>query len=429
MSEPTKVENGKATFNLHISAEDYVKALEAAYRRNRSNYSIPGFRKGKAPRKTIEKAYGPDVFWDRELDDLMQQAVFNALEENKLIPELQPGYTVTAFSEENGFDFTADVVLRPEVKLGEYKGIVVPKVEYNVTEDDVAAEITKRREAVATTENVERPVEEGDIVVLDFAGFLGDEQFEGGTAENYSLKIGSHTFIPGFEEQMIGMKIGEERDLHVSFPADYQAENLAGKDVIFKVTVHSISVEHVPEFDDDFVKDTSEFNTVEEYTANVRDELEHAAEMRAKDTRDNNILQKVIDNATVDIHEDIIKQEVDMQIDRLDKQMHQYGSDINAYLQYANMSLEDLRNEYEENARRNLKAQYVLFAIINAEKIEPTDEDYRSAVHSSGHQNGQHWDDAKIDEELQKNKARYASAALFQATVRFLVENAKESEA
>lgn len=426
MSELTKVENGKATFNLHVPAEEYVKALETAYRRLGSRYSLPGFRKGKAPRKFIEKAYGPDVFWDHEVEQLMQSALSDALMEHKIIPELQPNYTVTAFSEENGIDFTAEVVQRPEVKLGEYKGIEAPKAEYNVTDEDVAAEILKRREAIASTENVERPVEDGDTVILDFAGFLGEEQFEGGTAENYSLKIGSHTFIPGFEEQMVGMNIGETRDLHVTFPENYQAENLAGKEVIFKVTVHSISVDRVPEFDEDFVKDTSEFNTVEEYTASIRGELEHAAEMRANENRVNAIVQKAIDNATVEIHDDIIKEEVDMQLDRFDKQLHQFGTDLKGYCEYAKLSIDDIRKDYEEGARRNLKAQYVMFAIIDAEKIEPNDDDYRSAIHNIGHQGGEHWDDAKIDEELSKNRAKYASAALYEATIRFLVENAKE---
>lgn len=428
MSEPTKVENGKATFALHVSAEDYVKALESNYHHEAHRYAVPGFRKGKAPRKVIEQAYGPDAFWGRELDQLLQNALFDALEENKLLPELQPSFTINSFSEEDGVDFTADVVLRPEVKLGQYKGIEAPKAEYNVTDEDVDAEILKRREAVATTETVERPVEDGDNVVLDFAGFLGDEQFEGGTAENYTLKIGSHTFIPGFEEQMIGMNIGETRDLHVTFPEDYQAEHLAGKEVVFKVTVHSITVDRVPEFDDEFVKDTSEFDTVDEYRANVRKELEEAAEHRAVETRKNAIIEKAIDNASVEIHEDIIKEEVDMQVKRLDDQMHQFGTDINGYLQYANMTLEDLRKEYTESAKRNLKAQYVLFKIIDEEKIEPTEEDYRSIVHSQGHQQGQHWDDAKIDEELKKNRQKYASSALFEATVRFLVENAAAEE-
>lgn len=429
MSELTKVENGKAAFSLHISAEDYVKALEGAYRRNAVRYPVPGFRKGKAPRRVIEQNYGPEVFWDSELDQLMQTAYSEALEEHKITPELAPEFAVTAYSEENGLDFTAEVVQRPEVKLGQYKGIEVSKIEYNVTDEDVAAEILKRREAVASTESVERPVEEGDTVVLDFAGFLGNEQFDGGTAENYSLKIGSHTFIPGFEEQMIGMNIGETRDLNVTFPADYQAENLAGKDVIFKVTVHSISVERVPEFDEEFVKDTSEFDTVEEYTASVRGELEHAAEMRAKETRTNSILEKVIENATVDIHEDIINQEVEMQLKRFDQQLHQFGTDLKGYLEYAHLSLDDVRKDYYEGAKRNLKAEYVMLAIMEAEKIEPTDEDYRSVIHTAGHQKGEHWDDAKIDEELEKNRTKYAGSALYEATIRFIVDNAVESPA
>ena len=357
----------------------------------------------------------------------MQQVLSDALSEHKLIPELAPQYTVTDFSDENGLDFTADVVLRPEVKLGEYKGIEAPKAEYNVTDEDVNAEILKRREAVASTENVERPVEDGDTVVLDFAGFLGEEQFEGGTAENYSLKIGSHTFIPGFEEQMIGMNIGETRDLHVTFPENYQAEHLAGKEVVFKVTVHSISVDRVPELDEDFVKDTSEFDTIEEYTANVRKELEHAAEMRAKDNRVNSIVQKAIDNATVEIHDDIIKEEVDMQLDRFEKQLKQYGADLKGYCEYAGITVDDIRKDYEEGARRNLKAQYVILSIIDAEKIEPNDDDYKEVIHNAGHDHGEHWDDAKINEELEKNRAKYAGSALYQAAVRFLVENAKEA--
>lgn len=428
MSELTKVENGKATLDLHVSGEDFVKALEANYRREAHRFAVPGFRKGKAPRKVIEQAYGPDAFWGKELDQLLTNALFDALEEHKLLPELQPSYTINEFSEENGVDFTAEVVLRPEVKLGQYKGIEAPKAEYNVTDEDVDAEILKRREAIASTENVERPVEEGDSVVLDFAGFLGDEQFEGGTAENYTLKIGSHTFIPGFEEQMIGMNIGETRDLHVTFPEDYQAEHLAGKEVVFKVTVHSISVDRVPEFDDDFVKDTSEFDTVDEYRANIRKELEEAAEHRAIENRKNAIIEKAIENASVEIHEDIIKEEVDMQVKRLDDQMHQFGADINGYLEYAGMTMDQLRAEYTESAKRNLKAQYVLAKIIDEEKIAPTEEDYRSVVHTQGHQQGQHWDDAKIDEELSKNRQKYASSALFEAVLRFLVDNAAKDE-
>ncbi|MBR0135509.1 MAG: trigger factor [Clostridia bacterium] len=427
MSELIKVENGKAYLSIHIPGEDYTNALNAAYRRIAGKFKVEGFRPGKAPRRVIEQHYGDSAFWDKEFDALIQNAYFEALTEHKLVPELDPEFEINDYSEENGVDFKANVVLRPEVKLGQYKGIAVPKAEYNITDEDVEAEILKRRENISSTEDVERPLENGDTAVIDFAGFLGDEQFEGGTAEGYSLEVGSHTFIPGFEEQMIGMNIGETRDINVTFPAEYHAENLAGKDVVFKVTLHSLQTKHVPDFDEDFVKDTSDFDTVEEYRANIRKELEEAAEHRANENRKNAILEKAIENATVEIHDDIIKEEVDMQIKRLDDQMHQFGADLNGYLQYANRTLEQLRGEYADSAKRNLKAQYVLLSIIEAEDIKPTDDDYRSVIHNAGHEQGQHWDDEKIDAELEKNRSKYASQALFEAVIRFVTENAVEA--
>ena len=428
MSELINVENGKAKLSLQIPAEDYVSALESAYRRLGHKYRVPGFRAGKAPRRVIEQNYGMDVFWDNELDACVQKAYSDALGEHNLTPELQPNIEFTEVSEENGVKLTAEVVLRPEVKLGQYKGIEAPAAEYNVTDEEMDAELLRRRRAVASRENVERPVEEGDEVTFDFAGYLDGEQFEGGTAENYTLKIGSHTFIPGFEEQMVGMNIGEERDLNVTFPEDYQAEHLAGKPVVFKVKVHAISVEKVPELDDDFVKDTSEFDTVDEYKAAVRKELEAAAEERAKNERINTIVQKAVDNAVVDIHEDIIEEEVHAQIHRFESQLKQLGTTLEGYLEYAQLSMDDIHKDYEEAAKRNLKAQYVLFKIIDEEKLEPSDEDFIAAIKRSDAARRENWDDEKIGAELEKNRFRYASQALNEALVRFLVENSVESK-
>ena len=332
MSELTHPENGKVRFELHISGEDYVRALESAYRRLAARYQIPGFRKGKAPRKVIEKSYGENVFWDNEFDALVQHAYSDALAEHNIIPELQPEIHFTAISEQDGVDFTAEVVTRPTVELGQYKGIEVERVEYTVTDEDVKKEINNRLEAQARTVSVDRPVQEGDSTVIDFAGFLGDEQFEGGTAENYTLKIGSHTFIPGFEEQMVGMNKGEQRDIKVTFPTDYQAEHLAGKEAIFKVTVHEISFEEIPELDDDFVQDTSEFNTVAEFEANIREELEKRAKENSKFAYENAAVQKAVDNAKVEIHKDIVEEEVDMQIKRFEQQLSMYGTSLKDYI-------------------------------------------------------------------------------------------------
>lgn len=428
MSELINVENGKAKLSLQIPAEDFVSALDSAYRRLGHKYRVPGFRAGKAPRRMIEQNYGMDVFWDNELDACVQKAYSDALSEHNLTPELQPGIEFTEVSEENGVKLTAEVVLRPEVKLGMYKGIEAPAAEYNVTDEEMDAELLRRRRAVASRENVERPVEEGDEVTFDFAGYLDGEQFEGGTAENYTLKIGSQTFIPGFEEQMVGMSIGEERDLSVTFPEDYNAEHLAGKPVIFKVKVHAISVEKTPELDDDFVKDTSEFDTVDEYKAAIRSELEAAAAERAKNERINTIVQKAVDNAEVDIHEDIIEEEVHAQIHRFESQLKQLGTTLEGYLEYAQLSMDDIHKDYEEAAKRNLKAQYVLFKIIDEEKLEPTDEDFITAIKRSDAARRENWDDDKIGAELEKNRFRYASQALNEALVRFLVENSVESK-
>ena len=421
MSELTHPENGKVRFELHISGEDYVRALESAYRRLAARYQIPGFRKGKAPRKVIEKSYGENVFWDNEFDALVQHAYSDALAEHNIIPELQPEIHFTAISEQDGVDFTAEVVTRPTVELGQYKGIEVERVEYTVTDEDVKKEINNRLEAQARTVSVDRPVQEGDSTVIDFAGFLGDEQFEGGTAANYTLKIGSPTFIPGFEEQMVGMNKGEQRDIKVTFPTDYQAEHLAGKEVIFKVTVHEINFEEIPELDDDFVQDTSEFNTVAEFEANIREELEKRAKENSKFAYENAAVQKAVDNAKVEIHKDIVEEEVDMQIKRFEQQLSMYGTSLKDYIDYAGITMEDIRNDYRKGAEANLKAQYVIGAIVDEEKIEPTEANYIEAVRRSNP--GPDWDDEKVKAELEKNRSRYVSSAIFEAVVELIVSN------
>lgn len=421
MSELTHPENGKVRFELHISGEDYVRALESAYRRLAARYQIPGFRKGKAPRKVIEKSYGENVFWDNEFDALVQHAYSDALAEHNIIPELQPEIHFTAVSEQDGVDFTAEVVTRPTVELGQYKGIEVERVEYTVTDEDVKKEINNRLEAQARTVSVDRPVQEGDSTVIDFAGFLGDEQFEGGTAENYTLKIGSHAFIPGFEEQMVGMNKGEQRDIKVTFPTDYQAEHLAGKEAIFKVTVHEINFEEIPELDDDFVQDTSEFNTVAEFEANIREELEKRAKENSKFAYENAAVQKAVDNAKVEIHKDIVEEEVDMQIKRFEQQLSMYGTSLKDYIDYAGITMEDIRNDYRKGAEANLKAQYVIGAIVDEEKIEPTEANYIEAVRRSNP--GPDWDDEKVKAELEKNRSRYVSSAIFEAVVELIVSN------
>lgn len=427
MSEFTRTEDGKIKFELQISAEDYVNALNSAYRRLVNRYPMPGFRKGKVPRKVIEKAYGPDVFWDNEFDGLVQKAYSEALAEHDIVPEMQPKIIFTDVSEENGVSFTVEVVTHPTVELGQYKGIEVEKVEYNVTDADVDAEIKRRLEVMARSVNVDRPLENGDTANIDFEGYVDGEKFEGGSAQNFDLKIGSKTFIPGFEDQMIGMTAGEVRDINVTFPENYQAENLAGKPAVFKVTLHSASVEELPELDDDFVKDTSEYENVEEFKVGIRKELEERAAMNAKIAFENAVIEKVISNAKVDIHPDIINEDVDMQMNRFESQLRTMGTSLEDYLQYAGMTIEDVRKDYYPGAEENLKGQYVMGAIFEAEKLEPTEENYRNCVRRFAPTN-EKWDDDKITEELEKNRGKYVSNAIIEAVIDFICSNAVVKE-
>lgn len=428
MSELIRIEDGKFKLELHIASEDYLKALNSCYHRLASRYHIPGFRKGKAPRKVIEAAYGADAFWDTEVDELIQHACSDAIQEHELIPELQPNINVTAVSEQDGIDFTAEIVTHPIVELGQYKGIEVPRTDYTVTDEDVDNEIKNKLQAAARQISVDdRPLQEGDTALIDFAGYLDGEQFEGGTAENYELKIGSHTFIPGFEEQMVGMVKGEDRELQVAFPEDYQAENLAGKPVIFKVKLHSISYEEVPSLDDDFVQDTSEFNNVSEFKAGIRSDLEAKAANNAKLKFENDAMQLAIDNANVSIHPDIVEAEIDMQIRRFEQQLKMYQLDLNGYLSYAKITLEQLREDYRKGAAEALKSQYVVSAIIESEKLEPSEEDYMQAVRRYNNQ-ASGWDDEKIKAELEKNRSKYVSGAYFESVLNLIVSSAIEVE-
>lgn len=428
MSELIRIEDGKFKFELHISSEDYVKALNSCYHRLVSRYHIPGFRKGKAPRKVIEAAYGADAFWDTEVDALIQHACSDAIQEHELIPELQPNITVTAISEQNGIDFTAEIVTHPTVNLGQYKGIEVPRTDYTVTDEDVDNEIKNKLQTAARQISIDdRPLQEGDTALIDFAGYLDGEQFEGGTAENHELKIGSHTFIPGFEEQMIGMVKGEERNLQVTFPENYQAENLAGKPVTFKVKLHSISFEEVPSLDDDFVQDTSEFNNVSEFKAGIRSDLEAKAAKNAKLKFENDAMQLAVDNADVSIHPDIVEAEIDMQISRFEQQLKMYNLDMDGYLSYAGITLEQLREDYRKSALNALKSQYVISAIIESEKIEPNEDNYMQAVRRYNNQ-ASAWDDEKVKAELEKNRSNYVSGAYFESVLSLIVNSAIEVE-
>ena len=427
MSEITTIENGKVKLTFKLPAEDYVKALNAAYHRIGSRYAMPGFRNGKAPRRMIEKQYGDAAFWDKELDIAVERACADAVAEQKVLPALAPEYSILSYSETEGCDIEATIVLEPTCELGQYKGIEIPVQEYNVTEEMIGEELDKLRHEQARLVSVDRPVELGDTVVFDFAGFCDGEQFEGGTAENYSMVIGSHQFIPGFEEQMVGMKIDEERDVNVTFPEDYHAENLKGKPAVFKVKVHEISYEELPELDDEFASETSEFETLDELKADISRKL---SEQAAKDRElaiESAVMQKVIDNAKVEIHPELVAAEAHAEMHDLERQLADIGLKLDDYAAYMGTSSSDLHERYHKMAEDQIKARTVIQSIIDAEKLVPQDEDYEAAIKAYAER--QNWDSEKTAEELlPDNRRKYAQSALYESVVRLIKGSAVVTE-
>lgn len=425
MSEITTIETGKVKLTFTLSAEDYVKALTACYHRIGSKYEMPGFRRGKAPRAMIEKAYGPAAFWDKELDMAVEKACAEAVAEHKILPALAPEYSILSFSETDGCEIEATLVLEPTCELGDYKGIEVPVKEYNVTDEAVDKELDKRRHEQARQVSVDdRPLELGDTAVFDFAGFVDGVQFEGGTAEKYSMVIGSHQFIPGFEEQMVGMKIGEERDVNVTFPEDYQAENLKGKPAVFKVKLHELSYEQLPELDNEFASETSEFETLDELKDSIRKELAVQAEKDRELAIESAVIQKVIDNAKVEIHKELADAEAHAEMHNLEHQLADIGLKMEDYANYMGTTVEDLHERYHHMAEDQIKARTVIQAIIDKEKLEPADQDYEKAVRNYA-ERSEGWDEEKIAKELlPENRMKYAQSALYEAFVRLVKDNA-----
>lgn len=423
MSEITTIETGKVKLTFKLPAEEYVKALNAAYHRIGSRYAMPGFRNGKAPRKMIEKQYGDAAFWDKELDMAVERACADAVAEQKILPALAPEYSVLSYSETEGCDIEATIVLEPTCELGQYKGIEIPMQEYNVTDEMIEKELDKRRHEQSRMVSVDRPLELGDTAVFDFAGFCDGEQFEGGTAENYSMVIGSHQFIPGFEEQMVGMKIDEERDVNVTFPEDYNAAHLAGKPAVFKVKVHEISYEELPELNDEFASETSEFETLDELKADIRRELGEQAEKDREVAFESAAMQKVIDNANVQINPELVHAEAHAELHNLEHQLADIGLKFEDYANYMGTTVEDLHERYHKMAEDQIKARTVIQAIIDAEKIEPEDVDYEAAVNSYADR-AKGWTPEKIAEELlPENRKKYAQSALYEAVVRMIKSN------
>lgn len=376
-----KIASNKVKLSFVESAESFDAAVEKAYLKDRSKINVPGFRKGKAPRKLIENMYGEGVFYDDAFELVAQPAYEEAIKAENLQVVDRPQVDVQQISAGQELKYTLEVFVKPDVTLGEYKGVAVEKNVEKVTDEAVDARIQNDVERASTTQDVtDRAVENGDIVNLDYAGSVDGVAFEGGTAQGQSLTIGSGMFIPGFEEQMVGMNIGEERDLSVKFPEQYHADNLAGKDAVFHVKVNGIQTKVRPELDDDFAADVSEFDTFEAYKANIVADLEKNAADRAEANLEDALVQKVVDAADCDIPDAMIQDEITTMLREMEMRMMYQGIRFEDYLKYTGQTLDQVRENYKPEAANRVKTQLVLEAVAKAENIVPTDEDVDEAI-------------------------------------------------
>ena len=370
-----KAENQKE-IKITLTAAEWEAENEKAYQANKGKYSLQGFRKGHVPRKVLENVYGAGVFFEEAFNEAFPKYYGEVLDKEKdLFPVDRPDIDIDKI-DERGIVFSAVVTTKPEVTVTEYKGMKHPKIEYNVTDADIEEEIKKAQERASRLVPVEdRPAEDGDTVLIDYSGSVDGVQFEGGTAEKQTLVLGSHSFIPGFEEGVVGMKTGEEKDLNVKFPEDYHAENLKGKDAVFHVKLHEIKKKEVPEFNDEFVKDVSEFDTVDAYRADIKKRLEEQNARRATQEMENALVDLILEKTPVNIPDCMIQSQIDSMVQEFEYRLMYQGLKLDDYLKYTGMKLEDLRKSYEDQAKKSVKTRLIFEAIIKQEKIEATEED------------------------------------------------------
>lgn len=373
------VETNKYELEIEISAEDFEAAIEKAYLKARKNIAMPGFRKGKAPRKLIEKEYGEQVFFEDAVNLLYAPVVNGAVEESGLELVTRPEVEVTEISKENGVKLKATCITKPEVEVKDYKGIEVKKVVNPVTDEDINKQLDALREKNVTVETVDdRAAENGDDVVIDFEGFKDDVAFEGGKAEDFTLSLGSGQFIPGFEDQIVGHNAGEDFDINVTFPDEYQVKELAGAPAVFKIKLKSISKKVMPELDDDMVKDSTEFDTVDEYKADVKKKLEEANEKHADSEVEAKIFDKVIENMTAEIPQVMFDNRVNEMISELEQRLAPQGISLDLYMQYTGQTIDTVKKAYAEQAEKQVKLRLALEKIAKLENIEVTEDELKA---------------------------------------------------
>ena len=376
-----KLENNTAKLTIEVPAEEFDKAIMKAYQKNKNKFNVPGFRKGKVPYAMVEKMYGAAVFYEDAANYVIPDAYANAATESELEIVARPDINVTQIEKGKPFIFEAEVTLKPEIKLGKYKGVKVEAMDTTVTDEDVQAELDKVKEQNARLVAADdKAVEDGDQTTIDFEGFVDGEAFEGGKGEDYPLTIGSHSFIDTFEEQLIGKKVGEEVEVNVTFPEEYQAKELAGKPAMFKVTIKEIKVKEYPEIDDDFAQDVSEFDTLDEYKADIKKNLEDKKTQEAEADKESKVIEAIVKDSEMDIPEKMIEAQAQQMLEEFAQNIAMQGISFEQYLQFTVATVDQLREQVTPQAKARVESSLVLEAIVKAEKIEATDEEFDEEV-------------------------------------------------
>lgn len=420
-----KLEKNMAKLTIEVSADEFSKAVEEAYQKNKGKISVPGFRKGKVPKKMIEQMYGKAVFYEDAANALIPGAYEKALEECEETIVSSPKIDVTQIEEGKSFIFTAEVALKPEVTLGAYKGVEVDKIEVSVTDEEVEADLKQQQENNSRVVSVERPVADGDIAVIDYEGFADGVAFDGGKGEDYSLTIGSHSFIDNFEEQLIGKNAGEECEVNVTFPEEYHAKELAGKPAVFKVTVKEVKEKQLPELNDEFAGEVSEFETLEAYKEDIRKKLTEKKKAEAKNQKEDAVITAVIENAQMEIPEAMVETQQRQIVDEFAQRLQMQGLSMEQYFQFTGLSYQHMMEQVKPQAERKIKSRLVLEAVVAAENIAATEEDYEEEIKRMAE--GYRMEADKIKELMgEQGKKQIMEDLAVRKAAEFVVNEAKE---
>ncbi len=421
-----KLEKNMAKLTIEVSSEEFDKAIEKAFQKSKNKYNIQGFRKGKAPQAIIEKMYGAGVFYEDAANEIIPEAYEKAALESELDIVSRPEIDVVQIEKGKSFIFTAELAIKPEVTLGQYKEIEVEKKEASVTDEEVLDRIDKEREQNSRMITIDdRPVQKDDIAVIDFEGFIDDVPFEGGKGENHSLTIGSNSFIDGFEEQLIGKSMGEELEVNVTFPEEYHAKELAGKPALFKVTINEIKVKELPALDDDLAQDISEFDTLDEYKENIKATIKENKEKELETAKENEIVDKIIENSTMDIPEPMVESQVRQMADDFAQRMQHQGLSLEQYFQFTGMDAKKFIESLRPQAMKRIQSRLVLEAIVKAESIEVSEEELEKELGEMASMYKMELE--KVKEMIGDNEKEQIKADIaVQKAVDFITESAKE---